>query len=202
MNKWEAGKTRGNECLIDLPISLKSLLFNNQEKVIFADKREENKKFKLTYTDRDWIRIPKKYYDKYNIQGGDEIILEKRILDDGTDEYFLDYLKNDNIVFQKKSFYDEEIDDTFDAFECLNNDLNSLDEKYGNHISIIYKGEFLRQKPKKPNKRYCYSCFDIEIDGKSILGKYGNTEMIEIKFYNNAWHVNLINVIVVCEMEV
>ena len=65
LNNWEADKTKGNECLIDLPISLKGLLFNNQEKVFFADKREENEDFNLTYADRNWIRIPKKYYNKY-----------------------------------------------------------------------------------------------------------------------------------------
>ena len=57
--------------------------------------------------------------------------------------HFLDFLKNENIVFHTKSFYDEENDENFKAFECLNRDFSSLDEKYGPHISIIYLGDFL-----------------------------------------------------------
>lgn len=203
LSNWEAGKTKGHERLINLPINLKDLLFNNTEKVYFADKRGVSEKFELTYTDRNWVRIPKKYFDNYDIQGGDEVILERRILDDGKEEYFLDFLKNENIVFHTKSFYDEENDENFKAFECLNRDFSSLDEKYGPHISIIYLGDFLRQKPsKKAKEKYYYECFDIKMDGKSLLRKYEKNDMIEIRFFYNKWNVNIINDIVICEMEV
>ena len=202
LNKWEAGRTRGHERLIDSPVNLKDLLFNNQEKVLFVDKRDGNEDFKLTYAGRNWIRIPKKYYNKYNIQGGDEIILERRSGDDGKEECFIDFFKNENIIFQEKSFYDEENDETIRVFECLNRDLNSLNEKYGNNISIIYMGNFLRNKPSENSEKYYYECFDIRINGKSLLEKYDVNDMVEIRFFNNRWNVNFINSAVVCEMEV
>lgn len=204
LTNWEVGNSRSHECLVNLPINLKDLLFNNKNDVSFTDKRQKEQSVLLTYfSNRDWVKKPRQYYSKYNLQGGDEIVLERRIYDDGEEEYFIDFLKNENIVFQKKSFYDEETDQRIIGFERLKGDLDSFNEKYGDHFSIIHKGNFLRQKPNGEDaEKYYYECFDIKKEGESFLDKYSNNDMIEIKVYNDKPDVNLINSVVVCQMEV
>ena len=203
LSNWEVGNSRGHERVVNLPINLKDLLFNNQINVYFTDKKEKDR-FLLTYfSKRNWVKKLGRYYNKYNLQVGDEIVLEWRIYDDGEEEYFLDFLKNENIIFQKKSFYDEETDQRIIGFERLKGDLDSFNEKYGDHFSIIHKGNFLRQKPNGVDaEKYYYECFDIKKEGESFLDKYSNNDMIEIKVYNDKPDVNLINSVVVCQMEV
>ena len=204
LSNWEVGNSRGHEYLVNLPINLKDLLFNNQKDVHFTDKRQKDQSFLLTYfSNRDWVKKLRQYYNKYHIQGGDEIVLERRIYDDGEEEYFIDFLKNENIVFQKKSFYDEEKDQRVIGFERLKGDLDSFNEKYGDYISIILMGNFLRKKPSREDEeRYYYECFDIKKDGESLLNKYSNNDMVEIKVYNDKPDVNFVNSVVICQMEV
>ena len=77
LSNWEVGNSRGHERLVNLPINLKDLLFNNQIDVYFTDKKEKDQSFLLTYfPKRNWVKKLGPYYNKYNLQVGDEIVLE------------------------------------------------------------------------------------------------------------------------------
>ena len=205
LNNDESGGNRNHDTFIDLiyTIDWKELLFVDDIEIDFIDKRDNQmvplRLFARTNETRYWIKQLGPYYGKYGLKVGDEIILERRILDNGEDEYYIDNLKYDTIIFQRKSFYDEEKMEQIKGFELLCGDLDitTINEKYDD-LSIVDMGEFRRNQ----TGRYYFKCYNILYEDEDLLEKYGYQKMVEIKFINNKAYVNLINRVVVCEMEV
>lgn len=209
LNNDESGGNNNHDHFIDLPNNLdfNILLFHNNKTINFIDKRD-NMIIELDlFENRNWIKRLRPYYEKYDLHAGDEIILEKRIYDDGKEEYYIDHLKYNSIILQKKPFYNEKTDQKFQSFECLKGDINSFKEKYKNLITINSIGHFKRNKSKntknkKPEKDYFYECFEIIQNSENLLDKYKVNDLIEIQFVNNKVNVTFINKGIIYEMEV
>ena len=123
------------------------------------------------------------------------------------EEYFIDHLKFNNIILQKKTFYDHNKDESFQCFENLRGDINSFKEEHNNLITINSMGKFKRTKSKKTKnneleKEYFYECFEIIQNDENLLDKYKVNDLIEIQVVNNKVNVTFINKGVIYEMEV
>lgn len=198
----------GNDTFISLPKHFKENVFDwrniffNQEFVYFINKRDTNEKIKLRYYENEskrWVKLIREFFQMNNLSAGDEVILEKRIFDDGEVELYIDFKRYEGVVFQASFFYDKESDMRVGGFECLKGDPFSFNEKYGNHISINCKGLFKRTRRK--NSPFI-KCFEINVDGEDIFDGYGPNDLIEIQIINNKIIVGLINRGSFCEMEV
>lgn len=209
LNNDESGGNNNHDHFIDLPnkVDMDMLIFNSSKYIDFTDKRD-NKIINLSlFTNRNWIKKLRPYYEKYDLHAGDEIILEKRIHDDGKEEYFIDHLKYNSIIIQKKPFYNEDTDQKFQSFECLKGDINSFKEEHGDLITINSIGSFKRNKSKntkhnKKEKEYFYECFEIIQNDENLLDKYRVNDLVEIQVVNNKVNVTFINKGIIYEMEV
>lgn len=208
INNDEAGGSKNHEHFIGLPkIDADKLFFNSQKDIYVKDKRDDEIFMFSLFTNRNWVKKLMPYYKKYNLLAGDEVILERRIYDDGKEEYFIDHLKFNNIILQKKTFYDHNKDESFQCFENLRGDINSFKEEHNNLITINSMGKFKRTKSKKTKnneleKEYFYECFEIIQNDENLLDKYKVNDLIEIQVVNNKVNVTFINKGVIYEMEV
>ncbi len=209
INNDESGKNKNHEHFIGLPTKVDAdmLIFKSQKDIHVMDKRDDEIfKFSL-YKNRNWVKKLKSYYDKYDLRAGDEVILERRIYDDGNEEYYIDHLKFDNIIFQKKTFYNHNIDENFQCFEKLKGNIDSFKEEHKDLITINSIGHFKRTKKKrtknnKPEQDYFYECFEIIQNNENLLDKYVVNDLIEITVVNNEVNVTFINKGIIYEMEV
>lgn len=208
INNDESGGNKNHDYFINLPnIDINTLLFNSQTEIDFIDKRDNEIINLSLYKNRNWIKKMKPYYEKYDLHAGDEIILERRIHNNAKEEYYIDHLKYNGLIFQKKSFYNEKNDKKFQTFECINGDINSFKEKYSDLISINSLGHFKRSKDKKTKnnkkeKEYFYECFEIIQNDENLLQKYNVNDLIEIEFVNKKINVTFINKGIIYEMDV
>lgn len=208
LNNDESGGNNNHDHFIRAPnVDIESLLFNSQSEIDFIDKRDDEIINLSFYKNRKWVKKLRYYYEKYGIHAGDEIILERRIHNNAKEEYYIDHLKYDGLIFQKKSFYNEEKDQKFQTFECINGDINSFKEKYADLISINSLGYFKRTKNKKTKnnkkeKEYFYECFEIIQNDENLLDKYNVNDLIEIEFTNKKINVTFINKGIVYEVDV
>lgn len=209
INNDESGGSKNHDHFIGLPrdMDFNELLFNHNKTINFIDKRD-NKIIELDlFENRNWIKRLRPYYMKYDLHAGDEIILEKRSYDDGKEEFFIDHLKFNSIILQKKTFYNHNNDKTFQCFESLKGDINSFKEEHDDLITINSMGHFKRTKGKKtkhnkPEKEYYYECFEIIQNNENLLDKYRVNDLIEITVVNNKVNVTFINKGIIYEMEV
>lgn len=210
INNDESGKSNNHDHFINLPSNLdfNKMIFDNNKTGQFIDKRDDEIIELDLFENRNWIKRLKPYYEKYDLYPGDEIILERRIHNDGKEEFFIDHLKHENnIVFQMKSFYDDKKDKKFKCFEKLKGDHHLFNEQYSDLIIINSLGRFKRNKSKKTKnnkkeKEYFYECFEIVQNDENLLNKFKVNDLIEIKVVNNKVNVTLINKGIICEMEV
>lgn len=208
INNDESGGNKNHDYFINLPnIDINTLLFNSQTEIDFIDKRDNEIINLSLYKNRNWIKKIRPYYEKYDLHAGDEIILERRIHNNAKEEYYIDHLKYNGLIFQKKSFYNEKNDKKFQTFECINGDINSFKEKYSDLISINSLGHFKRSKDKKTKnnkkeKEYFYECFEIIQNDENLLQKYNVNDLIEIEFVNKKINVTFINKGIIYEMDV
>lgn len=208
INNDESGGNKNHDYFINLPnIDINTLLFNSQTEIDFIDKRDNEIINLSLYKNRNWIKKIRPYYEKYDLHAGDEIILERRIHNNAKEEYYIDHLKYNGLIFQKKSFYNEKNDQKFQTFECINGDINSFKEKYSDLISINSLGHFKRSKDKKTKnnkkeKEYFYECFEIIQNDENLLQKYNVNDLIEIEFVNKKINVTFINKGIIYEMDV
>lgn len=209
INNDESGGNNNHDHFIDLPrnLDLNKLLFNDNKTINFIDKRDYEIIELDLFENRNWIKRLRPYYEKYDLHAGDGVILEKRSYDDGKEEYFIDHLKFNNIILQKKSFYNEDKDQKFQSFECLNGDIASFKKEHPNLITINSLGHFKRNKSKntknnKKEKDYYYECFEIIQNDENLLDKYKVNDLIEIQIVNNKVNVTFINKGIIYEMEV
>ena len=201
INNDESGVNRNHDHFIGLPdIDADMLIFESRNDINFVDKRDDEVINLSLFRNRNWIKKLRPYYEKYDLHAGDEVILERRIYDNGEEEYYIDCLKYDVIVFQKKSFYNEDTDQNFHSFERLKGDVNSFNEKHSDLITINSIGNFKRATGR--NKPYVYECFEIIQNDENLLDNYKVNDLIEIKFVNNKVNVTYINRGIIYEMEV
>ena len=209
LNNDESGGNKNHDHFISVPpkVDLKKLLFNDHKSIDFRDKRNDDIINLTLFENRNWVKKLRPYYEKYDLHVGDEVILEKRIYDDGLEEYFIDCFKNDSIIFQKKTFYNHHTDEKFHTFEKLKGDIEVFKKKYYNSIIINSIGKFKRNKKKntknnKLEKEYLYECFEIIQNDENLLYKFNVNDLVEIKVVDNNVNVRLINRGTICEMEV
>lgn len=208
INNDESGGSKNHEHFIDLPkIDADTLIFNSQKDIYVKDKRDNEIFMFSLFKNRNWVKKLMPYYKKYDLRAGDEIILERRIYDDGSEEYFIDHLKFNNLILQKKTFYNHNINENFQCFETLKGDINSFKEEHKDLITINSIGHFKRNKRKntknnKPEKEYFYECFEIIQNNENLLDKYNVNDLIEIQVVNNKVNVTFINKGIIYEMEV
>ena len=115
------------------------------------------------------------YYRRSRLEAGDEIIFEKRIYSSRTEYYVRTRKHPDRIAFQKAR----------DGFEILTPErmmtAGLRNGQLEEHLRII----FLKRAKKQNNSPDTTDFYDIEIEGKSILGAYSFKDIGLVDIFEN-----------------
>lgn len=181
LNNTELGKGGTHETYILIPqdLDVSDLFEEINKEYTYKDKRT-GKSYTIRLTSAREKRIVGMgpYYTANNVVAGDQVLLEKRVFENGKIDYFIEFNRTENTVyFQKvKNF-----------FELLNTEVTlelngrTLFDPEGRSIKIEYHGEIQKRKDS-PSMTKVYN---ISIDGNNIQNNYYDRDMIGIYISND-----------------
>lgn len=180
LNNTELGKGGTHETYILIPQDLDvSDLFEEINKEYNYKDKKTGKPYTIRLTSAREKRIVGMgpYYTANAVVAGDQVLLEKRIFENGNIDYFIEFNRAENTVyFQKvKSFF--ELLNTEVTMEL--NDSTFIDPE-GRTIKIEYHGEIQKRKDS-PSMTKVYN---ISINGNNIQNNYFDRDMIGV-YINN-----------------
>ena len=104
------------------------------------------------------------YYRDYELNAGDEIVFERRMLN-GVEKYYIHALKhNDILVFQKYK----------SGFEILTPERIDLFNSFQNNGKLSLS--FIKSDKKRTDSPLSTNYFDIKLEGNSLMSKYSTKE--------------------------
>lgn len=181
LNNTELGKGGTHETYILIPQDLDvSDLFEEINKEYTYKDKKSGKYYTIRLTSAREKRIVGMgpYYTENNVVAGDQVLLEKRVFENGESDYFIEFNRAENTVyFQKvKNFF--ELLNTGVGLEL--NDSAFVDPE-GRAIKIEYHGEIQKRKDSPSMTRV----YNILINGDNIQSNYYDRDMIGIYMNND-----------------
>lgn len=181
LNNTELGKGGTHETYILIPQDLDvSDLFEEINKEYTYKDKKSGKYYTIRLTSAREKRIVGMgpYYTENNVVAGDQVLLEKRVFENGKSDYFIEFNRAENTVyFQKvKNFF--ELLNTGVGLEL--NDSAFVDPE-GRAIKIEYHGEIQKRKDSPSMTRV----YNISINGDNIQSNYYDRDMIGIYMTND-----------------
>lgn len=120
------------------------------------------------------------YYTKRDLCAGDEIYLEKRLIN-GENAWFIDCNKKTNRVMLQKSSYGFEVL-TPERIELFNDKLSMNGKKLALN--------FLEAKKKRQDSPDTTDFYELLLDGEEAANGYSSKEIIEIEIVDNEARIN------------
>lgn len=116
-----------------------------------------------------------KFYSKYDVCAGDEVVLEKRIIGDKVLHLIGLTKKKNTVVFQKLK----------NGFEVLTPErLDMLSEEVYIEDNGVLEVEYIGEQRKRADSPELTKIYNIKINGKSITEDYNTKEIIELELYD------------------
>lgn len=192
LNATELGLGATHDAYIAIPSGVDlSVMLENQKVLNPIDKKlgiiyqPSGSDFKYVQTgqnNQERISGLGEFYISRDAKVGDEILIEKIQRKSGVEEYYIDLIHRNAIVFQVNSIQGQ---------RCVDILPNNLIEDYlvGNDyvFKVNYKGKihdllvkFIGATKKKKTSPQATKFYDLLIDGKSVMSEYNYQEYIEI----------------------
>ena len=177
LNNTELGKGGTHDTYVLIPNDLDiSDVFEPEIEMEFTERYTGNKvKVRNTVGREKRIVGLGQYYREQGLCAGDEIVFEKRILNEGEEYYIYNQKYSDNLVIQKSKY----------GFEILSKDrldiFNNIAKTKSVDISINFqKSE--RKRTDSPNETDFY---EVKVSGENLMDKYSGKDIVELSFSGN-----------------
>lgn len=181
VNNTELGKGGTHETYILIPqdLDVSDLFLETDKEYAFTDK-DSGKVYVIRLTSAREKRIVGMgpYYRDNNVMAGDQILLEKRIYDNGEIAYLISLSKAEGVVFFQK---------VKNFFEALTPEraTNLLEKQYltpaEETVTVEYHGEIQKRKDSPVMTKV----YTIKINENDIQSKYQDRDMVGIYVSGN-----------------
>ena len=174
LNNTELGKGGTHDSYVLIPNNLDvSDVFVPEIEIEFTD-RYNGKKIKVKNTVGREKRIVGlgQYYREQGLCAGDEIVFEKRTLENCEDYYIFNQKYYDNLVIQKSKY----------GFEILTKDRLDKFINMARIKSADIRVDFIKSERKRNDSPDETDFYDVIVGGENLMGRFSGKDIVELSF--------------------